>query len=103
MPDDRTLGETYRRIDGLTEEVREMRSSIDRRFDKMPTTEVLVEILKLRDQRMDHIEEDLRELGTRFDTFVARLENTRRWLIGVVVAASGVIIAIAGFVRSVLS
>jgi outer membrane murein-binding lipoprotein Lpp len=62
MPDDRTIGETNRRIDQLAGDVQAFRSEVNARLDKMPTADLLLAYMRERDTRISHLEDDVKEI-----------------------------------------
>jgi len=74
MPEDRTLGETNRRIDSLADEMRAFRTEVMQSFRQMPTADLLDAILKRYDVRLVHIEDDVKEQTARHEQLNAKVD-----------------------------
>jgi hypothetical protein len=115
--------ELSRRVDDLRDEMRTSFQNIGVRLDRMPTNDILLAYLATRDQEMKTLGEDVKELtaaiaqeraerqaavaSERTDREsaikeqAARIENSRRWGIGIALTALGVLVGVVTFIVNV--
>lgn len=107
MTNDPTPGELSRRIDGmdsrfdtLTGEIRDMGRSINERFDRMPTSELLTAYLAKTDAEVAALKEDVVEIKAALPLIEKRIVDAKRWAIGAVISGGGLVVGALGLIRS---
>lgn len=107
MTGDPTTGELSRRIDGmdsrfdsLTGEIRDMGRSINERFDRMPTSELLTAYLAKTDTEVAALKKDVSDIEIALPLIEKRIVEAKRWAIGALISGGGVLVAALGLIRS---
>lgn len=88
------------RFDGLTVEIRDMGRSINERFDRMPTSELLTAYLAKTDAEVAALKEDVVEIKAQLPLIEKRILDGKRWAIGALISSGGLIVAFIGLIRS---
>lgn len=85
MADDLTLGELGRRIDTGIGEIKEDIRALAARVDGKVDAQVLALQQQAQDERHNALAEQLKTMRKERDEDFKRLQDTRRWLFGVVI------------------
>lgn len=101
MPEEPRPAELSRRIDDLRDEVRAGNRGINERLDKMPTNEMLLLYLAKTDSELATVKGNVDEIKVELDGFKKQIADARRWGIGALISAGGLIVAALGLARSI--
>lgn len=85
MADELTIGELGRRLDSWFAEVKEDFRTLNSRLDGKVDAQVLTLQQQAQDERHKALAEQVATLRKARDDDAKRLQDTRRWLVGVIV------------------
>lgn len=109
-----TPGELSRRIDDVRDEVRAGITGINERLDRMPTNELLTAYLASTNGQVEGLRGQLTELKTHvagvetslraeIDAQEKKTIDAKRWAIGALLSAGGLVLGVLTFAERLLS
>jgi len=111
--DEPTLAELRRRVEDTRAEMNSSFKSLNERFDRLPTGGELNLQFKAMQSLHDSVVRDLKRVeaaGTKRmdelegdqESFAAKLEANRKWLVSIALTGAGILIGLGGFIFSVV-